>query len=1063
MPRLRTGLVGVSSIVFLALVLCDAQKFRARWPLENRSAAFQLVQYLQPVRLLEARLSGFHFSPHSEDGTPSLDKQRLRSLARDIRQETSHRSQPDAIRAEALLSIAAGRLDEAAERLRLATLVRPGDPTLLNDFAAVQLARAKELGETYPAIEALEAAGRAKSHNSEAMFNYALALEELHLYSEARRAWREVINSEAEDTWRDEAMSHLVALRSNTRDRAWKEQVPKVEQAVFSHRGAVLRQIVTAWSQEAMILAQETLLAEWGSRSLVADQQGANRALVIASAIGETLSLTNGEEIVADSIDSIMRVSAAAPPWDLELAEGHVLYTEGRRALATFNTAEANELFTKAKSRFDSACSPMRFWARYWLAVADFYADRSEAAMTEFTTLLHEEGVGRYGSLVGRTHWAIGLIALRDGRFGDSLINFRAAAAIFAKMGENENLGAVEALLAEGMELLGDPGTAWKHRGRALALLAPSPDAVPLHNLLLECSRTLLKEGQLHASLAFQDEDLAHARNGQDPITLAELMLLRGKLHAKLGRPEEALLDVAAGRQYITEIPDQLLAKRLSADAVLFATQTSNLRGRSAREGDLSEAIDTYRDQELTYHAGFAHLLRAEVRWAQGEAKGASEDFERSLDLFKGTTSSLKDSWARDLYFEQWQDVFDKVLELYWEQGATAQTFASIEHARGSASRALLGRNVVTSERPTPEILVSLIRSKLPRNTIIIEYALLPERLLTFVVTAESFVIIPSDVTTAQLQTLVTEFDSILARRASLSEVRRVGARLFDVLLRPALTRVPSHDQVVIVPDKFLASLPFGGLFDSRRLRYLAELHTLWLSPSASTAVLLLATGTASAQAAPRTVAAVGNPQIGDALPTLSDLRGADKEAKQIATLYPSSTLLLGASANVPNFVEAASRSEVLHFGGHSSRAGAVGEAFIVLAPSEETPAGLLFSREIADLDLTSLRVAVFSACRAAAGASTRTQGISQLSRSLLAAGAQWVASSLWDVDDRMDPILLLEFHRGLLVGWPPPVSLRLAQLEMLQQRRPELRHPGYWATLQLVGGLEKRERRVAQ
>jgi tetratricopeptide (TPR) repeat protein len=88
------------------------------------------------------------------------------------------------------------------------------DPELSADLGAALLERSRRLGTLVDAIGALEqteAALRLDSRSLPALFNRALALENLKRVNEARQAWQEYLAVDSRSPWSEEARAHLRA------------------------------------------------------------------------------------------------------------------------------------------------------------------------------------------------------------------------------------------------------------------------------------------------------------------------------------------------------------------------------------------------------------------------------------------------------------------------------------------------------------------------------------------------------------------------------------------------------------------------------------------------------------------------------------------------------------------------------------------------------------------------------------------------------------------------------------------------------------------------------------
>ena len=132
--------------------------------------------------------------------------------------------------------------------------------------------------------------------------------------------------------------------------------------------------------------------------------------------------------------------------------------------------------------------------------------------------------------------------------------------------------------------------------------------------------------------------------------------------------------------------------------------------------------------------------------------------------------------------------------------------------------------------------------------------------------------------------------------------------------------------------------------------------------------------------------------------------------------------------------------------------------ASLALAPvSESDPEpdndGFLQLREVYGLDLSSVALAVLSACETNVGEDYVGEGVFSLSRGFLAAGAQRVIATQWQVDDRATSILIGAMFEEIAQAGEDvdyAEALRTAQLEV--RNNPEYADPYFWAAFTLTG-----------
>jgi CHAT domain-containing protein len=286
--------------------------------------------------------------------------------------------------------------------------------------------------------------------------------------------------------------------------------------------------------------------------------------------------------------------------------------------------------------------------------------------------------------------------------------------------------------------------------------------------------------------------------------------------------------------------------------------------------------------------------------------------------------------------------------------------------------------------------------------------------------------------------------------------VREAGERLYDVLVRPFSPFAGAVRALVFVPDVALEDAAFGALWDRRSGRYLVEEYLLGVAPSGR---VLVGDPELSTELPPRPRAlVVGNPRVDSAFERdLPPLPAAEKEAAEVASLYPASVLLTGRAATRAAFLAALRASDVVHYAGHAATtADDPARSRLFLAPDPASgDSGTLTLRDL-PLGTLRARVVVLAACRSAAGAS-REAGALSLSRSFLAAGAASVVGSLWDLDDEVSRAFFVAFHERLLTEGDATRALRDTQLALLRGSDPILAHPASWSGFVSAGTLHDR------
>jgi len=268
---------------------------------------------------------------------------------------------------------------------------------------------------------------------------------------------------------------------------------------------------------------------------------------------------------------------------------------------------------------------------------------------------------------------------------------------------------------------------------------------------------------------------------------------------------------------------------------------------------------------------------------------------------------------------------------------------------------------------------------------------------------------------------------------------------------------------LIVVPDGKLHLLPFSALINGGQ--YVLTSHLVTVVPSGTVLNMLRHrsdqvsrddlpyVGVAAwiSKAPPTTLLArVRRAISGPERSQLVALPESQHEVETIATDLPKpSTILLGAKATETNFEQLPlSQYNVIHLALHGYVDPEISDrSALVFAP--ENPAkndGLLKVREIRNLRLNADLVTL-SACDTGVGP-VGEEGVENIVNAFVAAGAQSVVSTLWELEDHATAQLMANFYENLGRHEGKAEALRQAQLEMLKTGAP----PYYWAGFQLDG-----------
>lgn len=346
------------------------------------------------------------------------------------------------------------------------------------------------------------------------------------------------------------------------------------------------------------------------------------------------------------------------------------------------------------------------------------------------------------------------------------------------------------------------------------------------------------------------------------------------------------------------------------------------------------------------------------------------------------------------------------------------------------------------------------VQRLLPSRTVILEYVLADQRSYCLVISRDTVRIVPL-AAKAQIDKHVEGFVSAVKRKAG---ARAEARELYRVLLEP-VSEVAAATNLIVVRDGVLHTVPFDALLD-RSGRYVLTTKNITYAPSA-TALYLLSTDPKRA-AAPRAalfgVGAVpyGTSRLNRSVLTrgrsqaeFTDLPGSTAElrAASAAVGGGAKKLLTGSQATETAFKAAdLDRYRIIHLAVHSVADPAFPDraAVVLLSDPGASEDGFLHPPEIAHLDFNA-ELVILSACDTAVGPLQGQEGVANLSRAFLAAGARSVISTLWQIDDNASLFLMRRFYAHLRAKRPPDDALRRAKLDFVRKFGPAAL-PHLWA-----------------
>jgi CHAT domain-containing protein len=1051
----------------LALATLGAVAVRLCWQSEHaRSFEELLREAVVETRPACGRLSwDLRYTPCSgaSRGDPRLfdSRPQLRRAMAALAARAEGRGSARELHALGIGYLLRGNATDAVATLRRAAALAPHDAGPVNDLALASLALAHEADAPGALLDALEAADRAVAlapRSAPALFNRALILQDLGLYSLAQPAWREYLGVDPSSLWAREAQRFLTAAAGPVARETWERGQARLERAAEAGDEVTVARIVARFPTRARIYVEEELLAAWGEADRAGASADAGRRLRMARYIAEALG-KRGEHLPEDAVAVVAR-AAGHPELLARLAEGHLAYRRGRRLYSENRYLEAWPEFARARRALARAGSPVAALAELHLAILQYQRYELEMAHEALDQILGEAKTDGYPGLQGRVLWTRALAELASGRPAASFATYREALASFASGGYDEEVGAVHALIAENLRYLGESDAVWDHLWRASGAARASGDARRLQVALTESANAAVEAGRPAMARYFRDEVVHVAAQAGEPLALAYALLLRGNTRRQLADEPGAAEDFAAARRLLPRIPDPRQQERLQTDLLLGEAARPEPGDSSLTVDQLSEALHFYAGQGARFPLGRIYLARARAYLALGDQAAAKADLASGIEEYERQRRRIPEEQFQISFFDRSRALFEEMMRLEVDRGhgESAFDYAERQRARALLDRlgSLLGRRqrerlLAGSELPRTS---REIRRALPPRLAVVEYALLEDRLLCWVLRRSRLDVSSLRIQRSEVERAVARWRAALAEPIAGERGVAASATLYELLLRPLEPYLAPGDTVVLVPDGAIHEVSFAALFDAHRGRYFVQDHALLYAPSASFHLRAIERDRALGPLGPVTALAVGNPAAQDRPGrSLPDLPYAEREADALVARFPGSESLVGRQATREAVLAGTVRHPLLHFAGHA----VLNREFpflsyLLLAPGSAGDTGEIYAHELYRLDLAPTRLAVLAACSSAQGEHS-AEGVLSLARAFLAAGVPTVVASLWDVGDRDSVRLFDTFYLRLGQGRSPVDALRDAQLALLaDSAQPRGEQDFTWAAFEVVG-----------
>lgn len=889
-------------------------------------------------------------------------------------------------------------------------------------LSAAYLALSSESNAAENAAHAANAALRAigvSPTRPEAWFNRAVAVERLGL-ALSWQPWREYRQQDADALWIAEASRRHIATPAD-----WWAGFASRVLVDASIDTATVRAAVRLHGDRVRALIEDQLVPAWASAIVAGDAIRAAANVAQSSRLAAILHQETGDPFMAIYVDEVTTVSG-----DPDRAAGIIAAAQARQALGRGDIARSMHLLAGSEPSL-AGCETAISLHQLSRGTAAYYRGEYAAATDILTALVQRAESHAWVGLAGRAAFALAAVAVRAANPGAADLNYRRAEGWLSSAGETGLLASAHAIHARQLHGQGDDIAAWEQLRGALVSLPAISGATERYAIFNAALRMALDARLEHLAAEFATALDADARRSESPAIAGNAAAQRAILLAATGQPEAAERALEDAR-----------ATALTVDDADVRAALVGLIDRAAADvlatAHPCEAVDAYKRalQSLSTRLGQYHaqmyLALGAVQERCGAPDAAAGSYGRGIEALEALLRTQSREALRMSHR-------DRLWDLY---GHLARVQAATLGRPDAALRTTLrGRQMAwydgRSLPPPPSVGPDLRRP----NQTLLTFLVMSDETFVWLTTKDGAEFVRARAGRARLEALVDRW-----RRAvdAGGNDRDPSKELFDLLLGGIAERLDTSDVLLVQPDGPLHGLSFAALWTGER--YLIETRPVWTVAGARPPGVRAF----ESEGADLRVVAVGDPAFSsDTHPRLARLPGAALEARQVANLYPASSVIVGKDATAVALVEELKTADVVHIATHAVANLLVpDQSRLVLA----APGGDLSVAEIRGLRRMRARVFVLSACRSASGRVVRGTGSLSVTHAVTERLAPAAIGMQWDVGDDDSVVVATAIHRRLAAGMGVAHALQAAQLELLRNVALNLRLPRVWAAAAGVG-----------
>lgn len=1070
----------VMVIVFCTVAVCIWQ-IGFRQSNVDKGLAQLRIAYRDQRPIEPRTTAGFGYASVSiTRGRPPVTDERARRLAESyLRDAAESSSDPTASHALGLLYLADKKFDEALAEFNLALKLAPDDAKLHNDLGALCLEKAKLAEENKKGGEFLENIDASLAHLNralelnenllEALYNKALVLQKKALTNQAREAWEKYLEKDSTSPWAEEARKHLRELQSQKTQDFSADELENAFLTAFQQKNQVEASRLLTQNRE--IIKEKYLPQKLAMSYTQASKNIKNEYLQALIYTGELEEQNISDSFAKNLASYYTKVSDS----DLELLkQAHVLIRnsfklclDGKYKAAFEEASRARDIFLQAGNVYEAKLS--EFLVVYCL----IWSDQIGQSISSAEELANTCRKSNYKWLLSNTLYWLAAAQRATGNRIKAKANYKKCLALAEEIKDPQILQKILISFARQNNFVGQKKVAIDYLHRAFNEADNTPELS-----LRERWRTysdgieiLVSSKLLNLAKAVSLENIQLAR-GLEGTLFIYSQLDAGIVHAQVGDYDESRILLNEVKKNAETMSDGAEQKEILAKSLLtLAFLERKLNNYSQAKQFYDEALSIVKHSKYPFFLYEIQKGRLLTDAALNNETNIEEQIAETINLAETYRKEIAEDQERNSFFNNEQDIYDIAIVNEFKQGNynQAYNYLEISNARSLLDWIKKGVNVREEKKKleikfnenAQPLQLDEIQRQMPGSVQILQYAVLENKVLIWLITKDSSTVISTDIESGKLNEKVATYTELVSahNNQKQDDAKELAREVYDLLLSPIINKLDSKREICLIPHKVLFHLPFAALTASNGEPFLAQFNFFY-APSANVFLLSTEKARQKTNITTESLLSIGNPSFDQkAFKEFQNLSDAEEEAVEIKEYYSKeSQVLIGPEATKTAVQNSLKNAEVIHFAGHYIvKHGEPLFSGLLLTQTEnvsDPEDNILTNAELTRQQLPQVKLVVLSACQTGIEQYYNGEGLVGLSRTFLAVGAPLVVASQWQVDSKASAELMKKFHLfRKQEKLSTTAALRRAQLEMFKAPDGHFRQPYFWAAFAAYGG----------